>query len=394
MTGSAEVKGKPIKLAIINRSFWPVYPVIGEALLRFAERAVKQNHSVSVIMQDHAGIKAKLAEAQRGEGVRFFPAKAWTDSASGVLLRAFDAVFFMLWVLGVLLWVRPERVYVSTDPPIVVPFIVMIYCRLFGAEYIYHLQDIHPEATNIVVSVNKILFKVLLAIDAMVMRHAKYLITITEQMAQEIKRRSATEVPIYVLDNPAVSFDEIDIEKDKIPGFSFCGNAGRLQRIPLLLEAIEVYLNQGGELQFAFAGGGIYSATLKDFSQKYPSFDYLGVVSSREAAQLNADYSWALLPIEDEVTRYAFPSKSSSYVFSGASILAVCGTQTSVAQWVVDNDLGIVVDPSVNSLVEAFHKIERGKFSFDVSDQHRNALKEKLDFNFFVDELHKIVMPE
>ena len=43
-------------LAILNRSFWPVYPVIGEALLRFAEKAADQN-KIAVILQDHAGIR-------------------------------------------------------------------------------------------------------------------------------------------------------------------------------------------------------------------------------------------------------------------------------------------------------------------------------------------------
>ena len=101
---------KPIKIAIINRSFWPVYPVIGEALLRFVEGGAKKGHFVSVIMQDHVGIKGKLAEAGRGEGVRFYPTKALTTSACGTLFRAFDALFFMLWVMVVLLWVRPGKV--------------------------------------------------------------------------------------------------------------------------------------------------------------------------------------------------------------------------------------------------------------------------------------------
>ena len=222
---------EPMKVAVINRSFWPVYPVIGEALLRFAEGAANQGHSVSVIMQDHAGIKGKLAESGRGEGVRFYPAIAFTTSASGVLLRACDAVFFMFWVLAVLLWIRPSRVYVSTDPPVVVPFIVMLYGRLSGAHYIYHLQDIHPEAANVVVPVNKWVYKVLLRMDALSMRKAKCLITINKQMATEIRLRSRTTVPVNVLDNPAISYEDIDITKPKIVGFSFCGNAGRLQRI-------------------------------------------------------------------------------------------------------------------------------------------------------------------
>jgi len=383
---------KPIKLAVINRSFWPVYPVIGEALLRFSEGAANQGHSVSVILQDHAGIKGKLSEASRGDGVYFYPAKALTTSASGVLLRACDAVFFMFWVLAVLLWVRPSRVHVSTDPPVVVPFIVMLYSRLFRTEYIYHLQDIHPEAANVVIPVNKWVYKILMKMDVLSMRKAKCLITITDQMATEIRSRSGTLVPIHVLDNPAVSFDGIDTTKPKIEGFSFCGNAGRLQRIPLMLDAIETYFERGGQLQFTFAGGGIYADRLKALADKFPQFHYPGLVSPTEAAQINAGFTWALLPIEDDVTRFAFPSKSSSYVFSGANILAVCGEQTGVAQWVKVNQVGLVVKPELEVVVAAFFDTEKGLYERACDEASREALKAKLRFEVFIEALDRIVL--
>ena len=381
-----------MKVAVINRSFWPVYPVIGEALLRFAEGAAIQGHSVSVIMQDHAGIKSKLAEANRGEGVVFYPVKALTTSASGVMHRACDAVFFMFWVLAVLLWVRPSRVYVSTDPPVVVPFIVMLYSRLFRAEYIYHLQDIHPEAANVVIPVKKLVYELLKKMDALSMRKAKSLITITEQMAAEIRSRSETIVSMHMLSNPAVSFEGIDMSKPKIEGFSFCGNAGRLQRVPLILNAIETYFERGGQLEFTFAGGGVYADRLKGFAEKFPHFYYHGLVSSIEAAQINADYTWALLPIEDEVTRFAFPSKSSSYVFSGANILAVCGEQTGVAQWVLENQVGLVVKPEVEAVVEVFFEIENGFYKGASNETSREALKAKLRFEVFIEALNRIVL--
>lgn len=383
---------QPIKVAIINRSFWPVYPVIGEALLRFAEEAAVRGNAVSVIMQDHSGIKAKLAESGRGEGVRFYPAKALTTSASGVFLRAVDAFFFMFWVLAVLLWLRPSKVYVSTDPPIVVPFIVMLYSRLFEAEYIYHLQDIHPEAANVVLPINKWVYRLLLKMDVLNMRKAKCLITITEQMCTVIRSRSGTVAPVHVVSNPAISFDGIKKAKMKNAGFSFCGNAGRLQRIPLLIRAIESYFEQGGKLEFAFAGGGVYSDRLAELSAKFERFYYHGLVSSTEAAQINADYHWALLPIEDEVTRYAFPSKSSSYVFSGASIMAICGAQTSVAKWIEDNRVGLVVMPDVEEIVSAFFDIERGVCERTVNELSRDALKEKLRFEVFIESLDRIVL--
>jgi glycosyltransferase involved in cell wall biosynthesis len=228
--------------------------------------------------------------------------------------------------------------------------------------------------------------------DALSMRKAKCLITITEQMATEIRSRSGTAVPIHVLDNPAVSFDGIDTTKHKVAGFSFCGNAGRLQRIPLMLDAIETYFERGGELEFTFAGGGIYADRLQAFAEKFPHFHYPGLVSPTEAAQINADYTWALLPIEDDVTRFAFPSKSSSYIFSGANILAVCGAQTGVAKWVQENQVGLVVKPEVEALIAVFFDIEKGLCQGASDEASREALKAKLRFEVFIEALDRIVL--
>ena len=41
---------------IINRSFWPLYPVIGESLLRLAEK-ISIDKKVGIVMQDHVDIK-------------------------------------------------------------------------------------------------------------------------------------------------------------------------------------------------------------------------------------------------------------------------------------------------------------------------------------------------
>lgn len=382
------------KLLIINRSFWPIYPVIGEALLRFAEQHATK-HEVGVILQDHADIRNQLLLHKRGHGVNFYPCKAWTVSGSSIARRALDAVFFMAWVFLVLLWKRPSKVYVSTDPPVLVPFIVMFYGRIFGATYIYHLQDIHPEATNVVVKIRPALFRFLKWMDVLSMRHAGCLITITGEMAGEIRARAGVVGDIAILANPSVAFEGISIPDKKQRGFVFCGNAGRLQRIPLLISAIEKYVAKGGKLPFIFAGAGIYAKDLKNLAKKLGgNVIYHGLVSPAQAAQLNCDYEWALLPIEDEVTRYAFPSKSSSYVFADAKILAICSQRTSVAQWVLKNGLGVVQEPLAESLCEFFFSVERNEISLEEINSNRSSLKEQLGFDVFVEKLGALVFEE
>ena len=199
---------------IINRSFWPIYPVIGEGLMRLAESLVP-TRKVAVITQDHSNINKSLKKFKRGIGVKFFLGWAISNSSSNFAIRIFDALFFMCWVLVVLIRTRPKKIYVSTDPPVLIPFIVAIYSKIMRVEYFYHLQDIHPEATNVVFKINYFLFSILKKLDNFTIRHANLLITLNEQMKFEILNRSNIQKQISIIENPSVQFNNISILKKK-----------------------------------------------------------------------------------------------------------------------------------------------------------------------------------
>lgn len=382
----------PTSIAIINRGFWPFYPVIGEALLRFAEDISREGHTVSVIIRDNANISATLKNHSRGKGVFFYPSKAWTTSSSGIISRIIDSLFFSCWTLFCLIRIRPKKIYVSTDPPVFVPFITMLYSCLTRTGFVYHLQDIHPEAANTILPINRFLYNLIIKIDALTMRKALRIITLTNNMAKVIVQRSKTTAPIHILNNPAVSFEGVDHTKLKDPGFSFCGNIGRMQRVPLLLSAIQDYYDKGGKLKFVFVGAGIFSEEVAKFSEKYELFEYRGIVNPEEAAQINTYFSWALLPIEDAVTDYAFPSKASSYVVAGAKILAICGKKTSVAKWVKRYEVGTAVIPQKKQLTDVFFDIENGLLNCNSDNLLRARLSQTLSLEHFVSCLKKIML--
>lgn len=379
------------KFFIVSRSFWPVYRVFGEAMLRLAEKRSQAGFDVGVILQDHVGIYNKLAECERGEDIDFYPCRALSVASSSIIRRVVDSLFFMIWVAWCLLRKRPSQVYVSTDPPVLIPFVVMLYCKLFGARYYYHLQDIHPESANTILKINPLVFSILRWLDTITMRNASVLLTITAEMAQEVRARTNVPLQVHVISNPSVSFDSVIYRDCKIKGFSFCGNLGRLQRIPVLIEAITLYCEGGGSLPFVFAGAGLYAPAIAELADTYDSVTYRGLVSESEAAQISMDFEWGLLPIEDEVTRYAFPSKSSSYVFADSFIAAICGDRTSVAEWVVSNKLGIVITPKAQSLCEFFFSVEKNKVDVSQFGSGRTELKGQLDFDVFVERLDSVL---
>ena len=348
------------KFAIVSRSFWPKSPAIGEALLLLTESLCENGQAV-VITQVAKDFPEKLQQAQRGQGVKFSTLPSLTNSSSHMLLRIVELLLFTVFVFCSLCWHRPDKVYVATNPPIFTPLAVRLYCGLFGKKFVYHLQDIHPEATQVVTGKTNWVERLLRKIDVKTTRKAASVITLTEQMESYITQRTGQKLPIVLLDNPSVqgAAQETDVAVEQKKGFVYCGNAGRLQRIPLLLAAIERYLNEGGQLPFVFAGGGVYRGAIEKLASQFEQVSYLGVLPGDQAAELLRKYSFGLMPIDDEVTNYAFPSKSSSYVFSGCQVVAICGADTSVAQWVHDNQLGFVAEPDVDVVVGLFHKLER-----------------------------------
>jgi len=194
---------KRYDLVIINRSFWPVYPVIGEALLRLAEN-LSHSKKVAVVMQDHDNIKDHLKKNNRGLGIKFFLSKAYSNSSSSLIIRILDTIFFSFWVIFCILITRPTNIYISTDPPVMVPFIVAVLSKIMNIKYTYHLQDIHPEATNTIKKLNLNLFKFFKKIDNFSIRNANSLITLNEEMKEVIISRSNTINKISIIENPSI----------------------------------------------------------------------------------------------------------------------------------------------------------------------------------------------
>ena len=118
---------------------------------------------------------------------------------------------------------------------------------------------------------------------------------------------------------------------------------------------------------------------------------YHGRVAPEQAASISSSYEWALLPVEDQVTNYSFPSKISSYTYSGAKILAICSIETSVAKWVRINQVGIVVNPILDSIVDIFFKIENNNINTTFINSDRTELKKKLHMDRFVKSIKNII---
>ena len=381
---------KQIDICIINRTFWPENKTLAEGLLCLGERFVNKGFSSAIIFEKSKQFNSEISSQKRGNGIQFKGIKKRGSSGSSIIKRGIYSVFFSISTMFYLLKLRPKIIYISTDPPVFVPFTVFIISKIIGSKYIYHLQDIHPEITNHVVKLNSLLYKIMFSMDTIVQKNASKIITISDEMKRYLLRRNPNSPDIHLVTNPT-NFDFKHVPFDqKNKGIVFCGNAGRLQLIDLLIQSIKKYYQDGGNLDFTFIGGGVYSDDLMNLDKSFSKFHYLGTLASDECNQITASFEWALLPIDDSVLDFAFPSKTSSYMACGNKIITISKPNSALAKWVVSNKVGLNVEPNETSIINCFFKVENKltKLAFNNDSQEINA---KLSPIYFADTLYNLI---
>ena len=80
---------------------------------------------------------------------------------SRVLMRVFDAHLYCFWTAFKLLSIKPDIVYVTSNPPILLSFCISLLGKVFNFKYVYHVQDIHPEISNLVFKIPDFINRVL-----------------------------------------------------------------------------------------------------------------------------------------------------------------------------------------------------------------------------------------
>lgn len=352
------------KSVLICRDFWPNAGAIGNGLLELAE-LLSQKYDSNIITMSDLDLNNfyKGNFNRKHKNIKFHRLRPLTSSKSSIPLRIFEIIYFGLAVFFYLAKLKPEKIYISSNPPIFIPFLVALYSKLFNGKFYYHAQDIHPEATKVVFNVPSFLFTWLQRIDNFVLSNASKIITLSKDMEGTLKKRSSSIADIVLVDNPALnaSFER----SAKINGCVFCGNAGRLQLIPTVIRAIQEYLDEHENLEFCFVGGGVYAADLAEMSKKYKNFKYHGYVSPEKAIEITSLYKWALLSIDQNVLSYAYPSKIPTYISAGCNIICITDNNTHLSKWILDNQIGISVGPNVEKIKAAFKNLNDTKVEVD-----------------------------
>ena len=279
---------------------------------------------------------------------------------------------------------------VATTPPIVIAMLVRwaSYFRKF--KYIYHCQDIHPEAMHLGGNIKKgIKYRLLLNIDKKNINGAWKVITLSEDMKKTLANRGCNTSHVNIINNfifentGKPSTEKTNTEKLQ---FLFAGSLGRLQNLEVLMKSL-IHLKHRKDVTFIFMGDGFMFNKMMKIKQdnQLDNVELLGQRSLKEAVAAMQDADIGIVSIGSNISSVAYPSKTIMYLGNGLPILALVEKNTELYTFINSNHLGKAIAP--NTIEETAKFI--GNFIDDLKESpiNKNYVKNTAEYYFSRDTI-------
>lgn len=348
-----------MRITAVHRYYWPDRAPYASILHRICARWAAEGHEVQVLSAQPsygtAGGRQRRRERLDAVDVRRLPAPQRGRWAALASMLTFPAVvgFRLVTLRGV------DAVMCSTVPQVTLGVVVSALCRLQGRRFVYHCMDLHPEIGALSGEfAHPLVYRGLLTLDTATMRRADAIVVLSADMKQSVVRRDPSlGGKVVIINNPAL------LDEDEHPSGANCpperggplhlvftGNLGRFQGLTSLVEDLQAVARPDRPVRLTFMGTGKAEDDLTALSQSIEPASGLcvemvppGTVAQARALMRQADLG--VTSLAPGVVRYAFPSKTQTYLAESLPLLVLCETDTELAELTHAEGLGAVVTP-------------------------------------------------
>lgn len=352
-----------MRVLVIHRYFWPDTPPYASMLRRIGEHWIEGGHSVQVF-STQPSYKVEVANEQRPkreklgelEVVRCSLIKE--KSRSG-LLRAVNSLLFAIKVFLHILGQRGkwDVIMCSTVPPVLVGMASSLGAKLTGAKFIYHAMDIWPEVGTVADQLKPgLVYRLMRWLDTRTCLRSSAIVCLSDDMRASFVARDARmanrmhvinnfDLPDYAETKNLAAVQPKAANKFRV---IFAGNVGRYQSLDTVLQAAE-RLRDRTDIEFVFVGDGAAKASLQARAKETGMLDKTTFFVPHQpvavAKQMIAEADLALVSLAPQVIKYAYPSKTMTYLALGSPLAVVVELDSELARTVQQEKLGIVVAP-------------------------------------------------
>jgi glycosyltransferase involved in cell wall biosynthesis len=377
------------RVLLVHRYFWPDSPPYAVMLRSIAAHWASRGHDVEVLSSqpsykpETSPGPAPGTEQMDGFAVRRLRMRSDRD---GFLRRPRNMVrFSFLVALRVLFGPGRDVVMCSTVPQVLLGWATSWAARRRGSAFVYHCMDLHPEIGRLSGEFSHpLVYRVLMRLDIAACRRAAAVVVLSDDMRDALLRRDrALANRIVVLNNfdlPAYGVEDREAPvspRDDVVTVAFTGNLGRFQGLETVVTAVLSDAPAMGRIRLVLMGEGAAKGGLADQVAAAPRERRDRVVllphgSVAQARALMRVADWGLVSLAPEVIRYAYPSKTATYLSEGLPVLAAVESGTALARdveaWGVGARLPLTSPATVASALARL--LERG-------EDEKSAMRER-----------------
>jgi len=343
---------------LIHRYFWPDTPPYAVMLRSIAAHLAARGHDVEVLgSQPSYKPETSLETAPTTEELDGFTVRRvrMRPDRGGRLRRPWNmARFSLLVALRVLLGPRRDVVMCSTVPQVLLGWATSWAARRRGSAFVYHCMDLHPEIGRLSGEfAHPLVYRVLMRMDVATCRRAAVVVVLSDDMRDALLLRDPTLADrIVVLNNfdlpeygTEAAEPTVSLPDDAVT-VAFTGNIGRFQRLETMVSAVLSDDPRMARLRLVLMGEGAAKEGLARQVAAAPSERRERVVllphgSTAQARALMRVADWGLVSLAPEVIRYAYPSKTATYLSEGLPVLAAVEADSALVRDVEGWGVGV-----------------------------------------------------
>lgn len=295
------------------------------------------------------------------------------DTNSGMLRRALRYLLLSIRCSNMIKKIKPDKVYVQSDPPILYALLVSRVCKKLGIPTLYHIQDLAPDN---ITSLKKrsMVYQVLNHYHIKAMKTMNKIIVISEDLKDMLESKGIDPSKIRVVHNWKYENDKTETSikhpmiEDQSFKVSYIGNIGYVQNMDVIIAAAKLLVDE--DIHIDIIGDGIRKQEviqmIKD--QQLNNMFVHDKVAVDEVDTLYQATDINLITLNQGIVFTALPSKTSACIDAFKPIIACVDKQSKYAHFIEHNKIGLVVDSNdAVGLANAILKIKKKEISFDKS---------------------------
>lgn len=272
------------------------------------------------------------------------------------LLSDISILFSSTIALVPILFGKKYNYIFSVAPPFTLGLLGIIYKKIRGAKFLYHIQDLQVNAArdfNMIKSKN--ILSLLFTIEKHILKHADVISTISRGMMKMIENKCDKKIayfPNWVdLDEyyPLHNKEELKVKfgfnpSDKLVLYS--GAIGEKQGLEAIIHSAK-FFEKNTEIKFLICGCGPYKENLVSLKNK---FDLKNVffLPLQPPGEFNLFLNMAdvhLILQKANASDLVLPSKLSTVLAIGGFAIVSASPHTSLYEIMESSDMGIVIQP-------------------------------------------------